>query len=297
MRWPETTVRPPQDIKADKTFALALKHVLKLEGGWSNHPADKGGPTNKGITLKTFERAIDDGFVISNTDDLITALKNITDATVKKIYFNYYWQKAACQHLPKALAILHFDAAVNHGPRRAIKFLQETIGAKIDGEFGPETKTKVRTDQVSNYLATYIVIRKTYYQQLKQFPVFGKGWMNRLHSVENFSKAQLPRNTQDINTSKKEPTTMVTETTITNSKWWGESLTIWGTIVTALSTILPVIGPFIGLDISAEMIEQLGETVTRLIQIIGGITGTTMTLYGRTRADTRLTRRAINMKI
>ncbi len=90
---------------------------------------------------------------------------------------------------------------------------------------------------------------------------------------------------------------METTETYANKKWWGESLTVWGTIVTALSTILPVIGPFIGLDISAELIQQFGDTVAKLIQIIGGVTGTTMALYGRSRATTKLTRRSMEMKI
>lgn len=297
LRWPKKKIQTEHNIKRHQTFTKALKHILKLEGGWSNHPADKGGPTNKGITLSTFERAIKEGLITTRTSDFITELKNITDAAVEKIYYHNYWQKAGCHHLPKALAILHFDAAVNHGPRRAIKFLQQTFKAEIDGELGPETKSKIRADQLSFDLTTYTTIRKSYYQQLKQYPVFGKGWMNRLQSVATLSRLELSQNTDILNIDKKETTVMVTEDNASNTKWWGESLTVWGSIVTALSTILPVLGPFIGLDISAEMIEQLGETVTRLVQIIGGITGTTMTLYGRTRANTSLTRRAINVKL
>ena len=58
-----------------------------------------------------------------------------------------------------------------------------------------------------------------------------------------------------------------------------------------------MIGPFFGLDITSEMIEQFGDSVTKLIQIIGGVTGTSMALYGRARAETSLTRRPISMKI
>jgi len=31
-----------------------IAHVLKWEGGWGNDPADKGGPTMKGVTIATY---------------------------------------------------------------------------------------------------------------------------------------------------------------------------------------------------------------------------------------------------
>ena len=80
-------------------------------------------------------------------------------------------------------------------------------------------------------------------------------------------------------------------------KWWGESLTIWGAIVTALSTVLPVISPLFGFDITAEVIRQFGDNIAQLIQIIGGVTGTSMTIFGRVRATSRLGRRNLNLKL
>jgi len=31
-----------------------IPHILKWEGGWSNDPNDKGGPTMKGVTLAVY---------------------------------------------------------------------------------------------------------------------------------------------------------------------------------------------------------------------------------------------------
>lgn len=89
----------------------------------------------------------------------------------------------------------------------------------------------------------------------------------------------------------------MTDANSEKEKWWAESLTIWGTIVTALATILPLVGPFIGIDITGEMVEELGESVARLIQILAGITGTGMALYGRVRATSPLTRRSVAVKL
>ena len=36
-------------------FEDALKFVLKWEGGFTNHPKDPGGATNKGITQKVYD--------------------------------------------------------------------------------------------------------------------------------------------------------------------------------------------------------------------------------------------------
>lgn len=80
-------------------------------------------------------------------------------------------------------------------------------------------------------------------------------------------------------------------------KWWAESITIWGTIVTGMSTILPLIGPFVGLDVSAEMIDAFGAQVAQLLQVIGGLIGMAMTVYGRLRATRPLVQRAMTVDL
>lgn len=39
----------------DEEFEIILKLVLEHEGGKSNHPNDKGGKTNFGITQKSYD--------------------------------------------------------------------------------------------------------------------------------------------------------------------------------------------------------------------------------------------------
>lgn len=287
LRWPAAIEGQTQD----KIFDLALAQILKLEGGWSNHPKDPGGPTNKGITLNTLKLAQRLKLVDALQTDSHHILKNLSNADIRKIYHHLYWQKAGCPNLPAAIAIMQFDAAVNHGVGRAIKFLQKSVDANIDGEYGPETEKKAKSVNPENLLKIYTDLRRSHYQSLSTWNIFGKGWLNRLNTINKLAKSQL------ILSSQKEHRTMTTNTSIQTQKWWGESLTVWGAIVTALSTVLPVIGPFIGLDITAEMIDTFGNTVTQLIQIIGGLTGTAMTLYGRSRATTTLTRRDVLVKL
>jgi len=79
------------------------------------------------------------------------------------------------------------------------------------------------------------------------------------------------------------------------TKWWGHSMTIWGVAVTALSTVLPTVGPLIGLDITPEVVRQLGDQVVLAVQAVGGLAGTILTIYGRMRATTTLERRQIKV--
>lgn len=74
-------------------------------------------------------------------------------------------------------------------------------------------------------------------------------------------------------------------------KWWGRSLTIWGTVITAFSTVLPVLAPALGLDITPELVRQLGDSVLMFAQALGGLVGTVMAVWGRIRAGGPIERR------
>ena len=82
-----------------------------------------------------------------------------------------------------------------------------------------------------------------------------------------------------------------------DSKWWGHSMTVWGVIITSLSTVLPTIGPLFGLNITAELVHQLGDQVVQVVQALGGVIGTVLTIYGRMRATTSLERRQITLNM
>ena len=61
-------------------------------------------------------------------------------------------------------------------------------------------------------------------------------------------------------------------------------MTVWGVLLTAASTLLLVIGPLLGLDTTAELIEQLGRQLTEIVLALGGIIGTLIAIYGLVRA-------------
>ena len=81
------------------------------------------------------------------------------------------------------------------------------------------------------------------------------------------------------------------------SKWWGESMTIWGALIAGLSTVLPALGPIVGFDITGELVREAGEQIVQTVQAFGGLLGTILTIYGRLRASQPLEQRSMMIKL
>ena len=261
-------------------FDVALKHVLKMEGGWSNDPADPGGATNYGITIADYARHRGSTLDQWTAPGLEAELRNISPETVRGIYHQDYWLKGRCDLLPGAPAVMHFDAAVNHGVGRAARMLQEAAGTTIDGAVGHVTIAAVRAASELALIARYADIRRAAYRRLGIFPRFGRGWLARVDETLSAAKTMA-----GVIVTWPESSQPPQETPMTNEpKWWGQSLTIWGTIITGLSTVLPIIGPFIGINLSGALIVQFGDQITHVLQALGGVIGTVMAIAGRFRA-------------
>ncbi len=80
-------------------------------------------------------------------------------------------------------------------------------------------------------------------------------------------------------------------------KWWPESKTIWGTLITAVTTVLPVIGPLLGIHLPADVIKVLGDQAIIVIQALAGLFGMLLTIYGRSTAKQPLIRRDISLRM
>ena len=284
---------------SDAHFERALTHVLEMEGGYAEDPHDPGGPTNFGITLATYARDKDLVLSAENLGQLKAELKAIPQATVRRIYRERYWLAASCPELPAPLALFHFDAAVNHGLAGAAGMLQEAVGAGIDGEIGPETLAKAASRPVALSLSRYADIRRRQYRSLSAFSRFGKGWLVRVERTLAAADAiaALAAPTRSPKPQEKHPMANATElpAEVPATKWWGHSMTIWGAVITTLSTVLPTLGPLIGLDIAPEVVRQLGDQAILAVQAVGGLAGTILTIYGRVRATATLERRQLKL--
>ncbi|TIS04249.1 MAG: N-acetylmuramidase, partial [Mesorhizobium sp.] len=125
----------------------ALARVLVHEGGYVNHPADPGGPTNKGVTQRIYD-AYRKGKGLATR-----SVKGITSLEVFDIYDRQYWDAVKADQLPAGVDYVVFDGAVNSGPGQSIKWLQGALGplykGSIDGVMGVGTLAAVSA--VNNY--------------------------------------------------------------------------------------------------------------------------------------------------
>jgi len=158
-------------------FKDSLKFTLSQEGGWSDHPADPGGATMKGVTLKTYSEYL--GRPASKQE-----LRAIPDNHLENIYRKKYWDKVRGDDLPRGMDLCVFDFAVNSGPSRAIKILQALCKAKPDGIIGPATLKAVNDWFIdaapSISIDEYQHARQHYLEAIPTFSTFGKGWTRRV---------------------------------------------------------------------------------------------------------------------
>jgi len=119
-----------------------IDEVIDREGGYVNHAADRGGPTNWGITQAV---ARQHGF--SGDMRVFPRHEAVT------IYRRLYWLRPAFDRIAQrapALAAEMFDTGVNMGPAVAATFLQRALNAlnrgatdypdmRVDGVIGPIT--------------------------------------------------------------------------------------------------------------------------------------------------------------
>jgi len=161
-----------------------LPLILIFEGGLTNDKNDKGGRTDFGITQTEYD-------LYRSSKKLPTqTVSNISSAEVKDIYLNNYWLPSKCDQMGSKLSVVMFDTSVNMGQGRSVKFLQEAIGAKVDGVIGQETVAKMKTMDVNALANTYISTRKTFYQDIvKKDPTqqeFLGGWLRRVQFVSDY---------------------------------------------------------------------------------------------------------------
>lgn len=157
-------------------FDAALAAVLHHEGGFVNHPSDPGGMTNLGCTKKVWEEWV--GHAVDEQ-----TMRNLKPADVAPLYKAKYWDKIKGDDLPNGVDYVVFDCAINSGPGRAAKFLQEVVGVTADGAIGPGTLKAVAAMPAAQIVELYRAKRLSFLESLPTWGTFGKGWGRRVNEV------------------------------------------------------------------------------------------------------------------
>ena len=149
-------------------FDECLKMLLHHEGGYVWHEEDPGGETNLGVTKKVYQEW-------GGTKDM----KDLTVEDVAPIYKKNYWDRCKCDDLESGVDWVVFDWAVNSGTGRSAKAIQKICGATQDGAIGPKTLALIGKQDTQYVVEEFGKIRQDFYESLKTFDTFGKGWTRR----------------------------------------------------------------------------------------------------------------------
>ena len=121
-----------------------IDELIEREGGYANHPADKGGPTRYGITE-----------AVARAHGYPGVMAELPREEAAAIYRRLYWLRPRFDEVAErapAVAAELFDTGANMGPAVAATFLQRSLTAlnrggkdypdlTPDGRVGPATLT------------------------------------------------------------------------------------------------------------------------------------------------------------
>ncbi len=147
-----TSLKPSEGLHYGARFGAVFARLMRIEGGFSNSPADHGGATNYGLSLRFLAQAELPAPIFreidANNDGAITVsdIAAMTTETAEDVYYEAFWPLASGMPMPLDAAV--FDQTVNDGQVAAIRLLQNALnrcGAylHVDGQFGPLSRTAV----------------------------------------------------------------------------------------------------------------------------------------------------------
>lgn len=155
-------------------FAVCFSFTIGEEKGYWNDPV--GGPTNFGITIATLSAWRGHQCTAEDVEDL-----EIDDA--EDIYRAWYWNPIKGDLLPQRLSLCTFDAAINSGPRQAVRWLQSALGLFPDGIIGPVTVQAAQAHDNGDTVNEMLNMRLEFMKGLSNWPQNGKGWTNRINDL------------------------------------------------------------------------------------------------------------------
>lgn len=192
---PDPPRLPGFPASSDPLYDRALRVVLLHEGRYSDDPADPGGPTMYGVSLR-FARSVspsDFDFDLDGDGDVDgDDIRALSPADVAQAYRRLWWDKYRYGDFVLAVAIKLFDLSVNMGAAQAHKLAQRAARAVTgqtlaeDGVLGPRSRAALQAADPYMLRAAFRSEAGGFYRGLvaakPQFKVFENGWLNRAYA-------------------------------------------------------------------------------------------------------------------
>jgi len=156
-------------------FDTAIDRLLSHEGGFTADPRDPGNWTG-GKCGKGELRGTKFGISAASFPDV--DIVNLTRDEAAAIYRARYWE--AVTGVSDAVRYQMLDAGVNHGTHRAIKLLQQAVGADPDGVWGPASAAAAARTDNNDILLRFLAHRLIFMTNCRVWPTYGRGWARRI---------------------------------------------------------------------------------------------------------------------
>lgn len=164
-----------------------IQFISRWEGGFVNDPDDKGGPTNMGVTLKTWKKTGYD----KNNDGVIDEadLQGITHQEMVGIVLRpHFWDRWKADHINnQSIANLVVDW-MWHSGNRTIPIVQRILNVKPDGIVGKQTLNAI--NQFPDQKELFEMIKMNRINDIHRIcqitpsnMKFKRGWMNRVGAL------------------------------------------------------------------------------------------------------------------
>ena len=159
--------------------------ILKWEGNFVNDPLDKGGATNKGVTIAVWKAQGYDKDGDGDIDVADLKLISVEDATM--IMKKNYWDRwKADQIKNQAIANTLVDWVWGSGAW-GIKIPQRILGVKDDGIVGIKTLEALNKQNPKEFLEKLYLARFNFLDGIvasnPSQKRFIKGWKNRMNDL------------------------------------------------------------------------------------------------------------------
>ena len=161
--------------------------LLRLEGGYANHPLDKGGPTKYGVILSVWKEY---GYDKDGDGDIDAEdIKKLTEEDARYIAKKIFWDYFLADHISnESVAEFIVDWGYNSGRKTVAKIVQRLINVEVDGIVGIQTLRAINTGDQERLFNLLKIERKVFLNNIiRRKPdqiVFYDGWMNRVNSFK-----------------------------------------------------------------------------------------------------------------